>query len=201
MINYNQGIHPDTGKLELIKDDIFITPFFTKEFCKELVDVCKFYDDRFKWDPSVDPYPNHELHLTDISRFAFEDYVRHYNSMLCPTLEKEFLMNCVWGFYSPFINRYTMNTQRTSKLHNDTSNISMVIKLNDDYTGGELEFPRQKITNRDIPVGYGLVWPGQVSHPHQVLELTAGTKYSFVSWTWPDMWSDPKGIHLASFTK
>jgi hypothetical protein len=190
MIDYKSGIHPTTGRLIPIKDDIYLTPFFTADFCKELVSICEFYKDRFHYDPSIDPYPNYELHLTDISRFAFLDYCEHYKKMLCPVLEQTFLVDPVWGWFSPFINRYTLDTQKVSKLHHDTSNISMVIKLNEDYTGGELEFPRQGITNEDIPIGFGLIWPGAVSHPHQVNELKSGTKYSFVSWTWPPQWGD-----------
>lgn len=193
MIDYKTGIHPESGNIISCDNDIIVTPFFTKDFCNELVELSRFYKDRFNWDPSLDSYPNWELFLVDVSKFMFEDYIAHYKEKICPMLNSVFLKDEVWGFYSPFINRYTMDSQRTSNLHNDTSMISMVVKLNDDYTGGELEFPRQQRTNKDIPVGHAVVFPGSITHPHRVNELTSGVKYGFVSWTWPDNWKDPKG--------
>jgi predicted 2-oxoglutarate/Fe(II)-dependent dioxygenase YbiX len=123
----------------------------------------------------------------------FDDYIDHFKEKICPMLTTVFLKDDVWGFFSPFINRYTMDTQRISKLHNDTSMISMVIKLNNDYTGGELEFPRQEWTNQDVEIGHAVIFSGNVTHPHRVNELTSGVKYSFVGWTWPDTWKDSKG--------
>ena len=193
MIDYNKGIHPDSGKILSLEKDIIITPFFTEEFCNELIEICKFYKDRFEYDPIHDPYPNWELHIADLSRFMFLDYINHFNSKISPMLKEVFLKDVVTGFYSPFINRYTMDSQRSSPLHNDTTMISMVIKLNNDYTGGELEFPRQKFNNIEVPPGHAVIFPGTVSHPHRVNDLTNGTKYSFVGWTWPDTWVDHKG--------
>lgn len=193
MIDYNKGIHPHSGLNYEVYKDIVVTPFFTPEFCKELVTLARFYDDRFKWDPVNDPYPNWELYLTDINRYMFDDFVEHYKARICPMLERVFLKDDVWGFFSPFINRYTMDSQRSQRLHNDTSMISMVIKLNDDYEGGVLEFPRQGWNNKNVPPGYAVIFPGSVSHPHHVTELQSGIKNAFVSWTWPDNWRDPKG--------
>jgi 2OG-Fe(II) oxygenase superfamily len=193
-INYTEGIHSDSGNIVYQKDDIIVTPFFTEDFCSTLVDLCEFHRSKFIWNSKVDPYPNHELHLTDVSRFLFEDFVNHYESSLCPLFESIFLKDPIWGWFSPFINRYTMDTQRKSDLHCDTSEISFVLKLNSNYTGGDLVFPRQSFTNKDVPVGYAVIFPGTVSHPHYVSQLEYGVKYSFVSWTWPTPFSDPKGI-------
>lgn len=193
MIEYNKGIHPHSGLNFEVHHDIVITPFFTPEFCKELVELAKFYRERFIWDPSSDLYPNWELFLTDVNRFMFDDFVEHYKTRICPMLNRVYLKDDVWGFFSPFINRYTMDSQRSQRLHNDTSMVSMVIKLNDDYEGAVLEFPRQGWNNKDLPPGYAVIFPGSVTHPHHVTELESGVKYTFVSWTWPDNWRDPKG--------
>jgi predicted 2-oxoglutarate/Fe(II)-dependent dioxygenase YbiX len=76
-----------------------------------------------------------------------------------------------------------MDTQKTLGLHNDASMITGSVKLNDDYDGATLVFPRQGITNNDIPIGKMIVFPGQVTHGHFVDELKVGTKYSATFWS------------------
>jgi predicted 2-oxoglutarate/Fe(II)-dependent dioxygenase YbiX len=79
--------------------------------------------------------------------------------------------------------RYSMDTQRTLGHHTDASLVTGSVKLNDDYEGATLIFPRQNVTNRDIPVGKMILFPGQVTHGHYVDPLTSGTKYSATFWT------------------
>jgi predicted 2-oxoglutarate/Fe(II)-dependent dioxygenase YbiX len=60
--------------------------------------------------------------------------------------------------------------------------VSGSVKLNDGYTGAELEFSRQHFTNASLPVGTLLVWPSLVTHPHRSTPITSGTKYSLTLW-------------------
>ena len=69
------------------------------------------------------------------------------------------------------------------KRHHDASLVTGSVKLNDEYTGGLLEFPRQGVSNKDIPIGKCLLFPGQVSHPHLSTELESGVKYSLTIWS------------------
>ena len=89
--------------------------------------------------------------------------------------------------------KYSADTQKTLGLHNDASLVTGSVKLNDDYEGATLIFPRQNITNRDIPPGKMIVFPGQVTHGHYVDELKAGTKYSATFWSarYKDDYLDP----------
>jgi hypothetical protein len=61
--------------------------------------------------------------------------------------------------------------------------VSGSVKLNDNYQGAELTFPRQHFTNRHITRGIMLMWPGQVTHPHVCEPLEEGVKYSLTLWT------------------
>jgi len=61
--------------------------------------------------------------------------------------------------------------------------ISAAIKLNNEYSGGLLNFPRQNVTNESLEVGDAVFWPAQVTHPHESLFLESGIKYSLVLWT------------------
>ena len=57
------------------------------------------------------------------------------------------------------------------------------VKLNNDYVGADLLFPRQNISNKDVPVGRAIIFPGQVTHGHECTELKSGIKYSLTMWT------------------
>ena len=67
-------------------------------------------------------------------------------------------------------------------MHHDVAQVSASIKLNNEYAGAELEFPRQDFTNADVPVGDLLVWPSLVTHPHASRPLKSGVKYSLTIW-------------------
>ena len=43
-------------------------------------------------------------------------------------------------------------------------------------------FPRQDVTNIDVPVGHLLAWPSLVTHPHAAEPVTAGVKYGLTIW-------------------
>jgi hypothetical protein len=72
------------------------------------------------------------------------------------------------------------------------SMITMVVKLNRDFEGGTLEFPRQKWNNSDLPVGHAVMFPGTVTHYHCTHPMISGTKYSLTNWTWPPEWPQGK---------
>ena len=76
-----------------------------------------------------------------------------------------------------------MDTQKTLGLHNDSALVTGSVKLNDDYEGATLIFPRQGVTNKDIPIGKMILFPGPLTHGHYVDELTSGVKYSATFWT------------------
>jgi 2OG-Fe(II) oxygenase superfamily len=56
---------------------------------------------------------------------------------------------------------------------------SAVLMLNDDYEGGFLEFPNQDKKYRLNP-GQVIVFKGDYDNPHQVSEVTKGTRINFV---------------------
>lgn len=63
--------------------------------------------------------------------------------------------------------------------------LSVVVFLNDDYTGGELAFPRQGVKLK-ARAGDIIVFPSNVCFPHASLDVGAGTKYSVVAWLTAD---------------
>ena len=192
--NYMQGIHPECGiKFEVI-NDIIVTPFYTEEFCDYLVATSKYFDSRFinyirygkKGMTNISPWQT--LHMNRISSLMFEDFCGHYKRLIVPLIKKVFICSAVEGWFSPFIIKYDTIGQEV-QLHNDTSSFTMNVKLNTEYEGADLHFPRQQWNNKDIPKGWCFVWPSTVTHPHTAPPLISGTKYTLASWTHPVKWS------------
>lgn len=59
--------------------------------------------------------------------------------------------------------------------------ISCLIYLNNDYEGGELEFPNFKIKIKPEP-GMMLLFPSNFAYRHIAHPVTKGTKYCLVTW-------------------
>lgn len=59
--------------------------------------------------------------------------------------------------------------------------LSALLYLNDDYTGGETYFPRQSLKFK-ARAGDLLLFPSNFCYPHEALPVTKGTKYAVVTW-------------------
>lgn len=59
--------------------------------------------------------------------------------------------------------------------------VALVAYLNDDYTGGELEFPDFGLSVKPS-AGDVLVFPGSFAYRHRVKPVTNGTRYAVVNW-------------------
>ena len=195
-LNYKAAIHPDCGKVIKIHKDIMMTPFYTEKFCDQLVKTAKFYDQKFesfihyKKDASqelTDNSPWKTLFFSRMSHLLFEDFCAHYEKYICPILEKHFLGDAISGWFSPMIIKYSRKGQHVA-LHNDTSRFTLNVKLNTNFTGCHLEFPRQNWDNKKLPKGWCMIWPGRVTHPHKAHPLKSGTKYTLSSWSHPISW-------------
>ena len=193
-INYSDAIDERCGIEYEVYKDIIITPFYKKEFCQELVSIAEFYKDRFA--PNISYYykgvnsndsPWNTININQISVFLFQDFCNHYKKTICPLLEKIYLETKITGWFSPMIIKYENKGQELD-LHHDESLVTMNCKLNDNYKGSILYFPRQDFSNKDIPVGTAYFWPSNVTHPHKTDQLQSGTKYTFTSWTFPPAW-------------
>ena len=195
IIDYTKGIHPESGKKYTIHNDIIVTPFWTEDFCEELCDVAKFYNNKFHYHYQNTNYNGvqddlyfNTLFLDHINHWLFQDFTDHYSQSICKVISQEWPQVQITGWFPPFIVRYESTKKDILKLHNDISFITTVVKLNNEYEGGLLEFPRQEWNNSEVPVGYAQIWPSAITHPHTVTPVTKGTRYAFTSWTWPYEW-------------
>ena len=172
------GIKP----VPLDKDIIVLPKLFTKKWCADLIEACEKEDNWHNLPGDV--VPGQEIRLNTLKDSSFrEKFWEDYETVVKRTLEKYWPKLMAPNIRDLFVIKYSAGNQIFLPLHHDMSLISSSIKLNDDYTGGLLNFPRQEVTNESLEVGDGIFWPAQVTHPHQSLPLESGTKYSLVLWT------------------
>jgi len=160
-----------------VATDIYATPCLTPFASSILLQVCKNFTD---WKTHTDRFATYDLVFQEYYP-AYHEMIAKYFAQLKMSLEQrgwhlgEYEAKAIFGV------KYTKG-QRL-KLHVDDSYITGSIKLNSEYLGGILKFPRQSFTNENIPVGHLLVWPSQITHPHTSSKLESGEKYSITIWS------------------
>jgi len=59
--------------------------------------------------------------------------------------------------------------------------VSFIVYLSDDFSGGNTYFPRQKVSI--VPnKGSAIIFPSGITHPHEAQTVISGTKYVIVGW-------------------
>lgn len=170
---------PNLGKFEIISDDMLLIDFMTQDQCERLIDVA---DNNGAWGSlEYDKFPAQEIRMKELG--LWDELEQHWNNNVVPLYEHYWQPLQHYGLRDGFVMRYAMDTQVSLNLHHDASLVTGSVKLNDDYEGAELVYPRQKFSNADIPVGKCILFPGQVSHGHECLPLKSGVKYSLTIWT------------------
>ena len=171
-------------KVKEVAADILCVEFWKPEFCKIIINAADSIN-RYESRPS-DPVPGQELRIDVISKDLYVSFCKHWKQILQPILDEYFMLPAEqWflGWKLPFIIKYEMNKQRYLRPHMDGSMITGTVRLNNEYTGGELVFPRQEYKNTDVPVGSILLWPSGIQHIHYSDTLMSGTKYTLTAWT------------------
>ena len=173
VITYTQ-----TKKYDILSDDMLLIDFMSEDMCKKMISLSEKHT--FK-SLSYDKVKGQELRLKEFG--LWDELEEHWNTHIYPIVH-DFWNPChMWGMRDAFLIKYEMDKQRDLPLHNDASLVTGSVKLNDDYEGGVLEFPRQKFSNKDIPIGKCILFPGQVTHGHLSTSITKGTKYSLTIWS------------------
>jgi len=195
VLDFNTSLDPNCGKDYKVENDIIITPFWTQEFCNNLISVAEEYKNNFSKDivwygKSGKNIGWNDIKFDDIDPNISEYFVKQYKKFALPIISEVFTdaSSDIKGWFSPYIIRYD-KVDQCADLHNDASYLTFNIKLNNDYDGCDLIFPRQNFNSRDVPIGHAMIWPSTVSHPHYSTPLKSGIKYSIISWTWPPEWN------------
>ncbi|KHJ41694.1 oxidoreductase, 2OG-Fe(II) oxygenase family protein [Trichuris suis] len=175
--------------------DVYSFPIFSLAFCKDLIDTMEAYG---KWSSGshqdsrllggYENVPTRDIHMNQVGLEPvwlkiLDDYVR-------PVQEKAFT-----GYYSRppkalmnFVVRYKPEEQASLRPHHDASTYTVDVALNKagvDYEGGGVRYVRYNCTARDLEPGWALMHPGRLTHMHEGLQTTSGTRYIMVSFVDP----------------
>jgi hypothetical protein len=175
-----EAIYPDL-KITEVAQDIFHTKFLTPAFAEAILDCCK---ENGKWTDEKFEYSTRDIYLEETFPDLFS-IITSEEKFLNRFFDK-LLYTSYFKVYTAFVIKYSLGDQTKLDMHHDDSYITGAIKLNNDYTGGEMWFPRQKFSNKDTQVGDLLLFPGEVTHPHRSTPLKSGEKYSLIMWTRED---------------
>lgn len=179
VLGYHDAQDSRTG-VDVVGPDLLVVPFWTPGMCAAVVRAAEEVGG-FAADPN-DPVPGHEVSVAVISPKLFDDLQNDIGVRIWPQLRSVWPLVDYYGVRDAFVIKYSSDTQTELRLHHDVAQVSASVKLNDGYSGAELDFPRQHFTNADVPVGSLLVWPSLVTHPHQTRPLTSGVKYGLTIW-------------------
>lgn len=168
-----------TRSYELIGNELLLIDYKTPTQCDEWIRIAEEHGG-FTPHPD-DRFPSHDIHLKLLG--LWEEAEAHWNEVVKPIIETYWRPIRHDHLRKAFVMKYSADTQTTLGLHTDSSQVTGSVKLNDDYKGATLYWPRQQVNNSEIPVGKMVLFPGMVTHGHYVDELTEGTKYSATFWT------------------
>ena len=170
--------------------EIFRARLLTPEFCSHLIDEAEAFgewsgsandDKRLKG--GYEPVPTQDIHFDQFGMDA--TWKRVLRTLVKPLVEKEYLGYTLKGDETlDFIVRYKPEHQASLRPHFDASTFSVTVTLNRmgvDFEGGGTHYTRQNCTVLDASPGDAVFHPGILTHQHEGLETTRGTRYIVVS--------------------
>ena len=183
-----EGIDQNIGSFRHVEKDMFVTPFFTKEYCSYLIDEFEKvgFNPREDAEEEVIATWSYDRYLHKISggNQAALDFLKVVKEYIEPEIIKHWtpaVKGRLWsGYPIPFCTKFSKDTKTSLKLHNDNSIITLFVKLNDSFEGCKTVYPRQGWNSGDLRVGEMIILPGAVTHPHYTEKLKSGKKYSLV---------------------
>ncbi|XP_008293943.1 procollagen-lysine,2-oxoglutarate 5-dioxygenase 1 isoform X1 [Stegastes partitus] len=174
--------------------DVYWFPIFSNVACNHIVEEMEHFG---KWSggANVDTriqggyenVPTIDIHMNQIN---FEkEWQKFLLEYIAPITEKMYP-----GYYTKaqfdlaFVVRYRPDEQPSLRPHHDASTFTINIALNqlgDDYQGGGCKFLRYDCSVQAPRKGWALMHPGRLTHYHEGLPTTAGTRYIAVSFVDP----------------
>jgi len=174
--------------------DVFWLPMTTPTFCRHLVEEVENIGD---WssgkneDPRLaggyENVPTVDIHMKQIGfeqqwLYFLREFIVPYNAKVFTGYHSEgkAIMN--------FLVRYHPNEQDRLRPHDDASTYTINIALNEpgiDYEGGGTRFLRYNCSVHKSRLGWMLMHPGRLTHHHEGLVTTNGTRYIMIAFVDP----------------
>lgn len=159
--------------------NVFTVPAFTEEFCDKIVEEAEASN---LWTFNRHhQYPTTDM-LLDVLGLQ-ETYVEILKEYIWGiAVEKFQLEDDYWRNLEAenFLARYQPYGQYHLGLHHDWSELTTVVTLNEDFTGGGTYFSKQKVRLQGKK-GEISIHPGQITHRHGGLPVLTGQRYIIVS--------------------
>uniref|UniRef100_A0AAY4BPB0 procollagen-lysine 5-dioxygenase n=1 Tax=Denticeps clupeoides TaxID=299321 RepID=A0AAY4BPB0_9TELE len=192
--NYSRIFEEDEKVVEQPCPDVYWFPVFSEQMCDELVETMENFgmwsngkntDDRLAG--GYENVPTVDIHMNQIQ---FEkEWLKFLKEYVSPVTEKLYP-----GYYAKaqavmnFVVRYRPDEQPSLRPHHDSSTFTINIALNRkgvDYQGGGCRFLRYDCRVEAPRKGWSLMHPGRLTHYHEGLPTTQGTRYIMVSFVDP----------------
>lgn len=107
--------------------------------------------------------------------------VHKYKQECCPNLHLDNILEITCLKYDPG-GKYDMHVDSSKHIPRE---LSVIIFLNDDYVGGDLEFFNsfgQSLLKVKPYPGSAIIWPSNFMYPHRANPILSGRRYVLVSW-------------------
>ena len=186
--------HTPVEQIEQPCPDVFWFPISTPAFCRHLVEEVENFGE---WsggknnDPRLaggyENVPTVDIHMRQIGfeqqwLYFLQEFIVPYNAKVFQGYHSEgkAIMN--------FLVRYRPNEQDRLRPHDDASTYTINIALNEpgvDFEGGGTRFLRYNCSVLKSRKGWLLMHPGRLTHHHEGLVTTNGTRYIMVAFIDP----------------
>ncbi|SPP77043.1 procollagen-lysine,2-oxoglutarate 5-dioxygenase [Drosophila guanche] len=175
--------------------DVYWMAIVTDAFCDDLVAIMEAHgtwsdgsnnDNRLEG--GYEAVPTRDIHMKQVGLEVL--YLKFLELFVRPLQERVFT-----GYYhNPpralmnFMVRYRPDEQPSLRPHHDASTYTINIAMNQkgiDYEGGGCRFLRYNCSVTETKKGWMLMHPGRLTHYHEGLLVTKGTRYIMISFIDP----------------
>uniref|UniRef100_A0A7N9AMV3 procollagen-lysine 5-dioxygenase n=1 Tax=Mastacembelus armatus TaxID=205130 RepID=A0A7N9AMV3_9TELE len=192
--NYSKIFEDEKSFVDQPCPDVYWFPAFSEKMCDHLVETMEDFgqwsmgshkDERLTG--GYENVPTVDIHMNQI---GFEkEWLKFLKEYIVPITEKLYP-----GYYPRaqaimnFVVRYRPDEQPFLRPHHDSSTFTINIALNSkniDYEGGGCRFLRYDCNVESPRKGWSFMHPGRLTHYHEGLPTTKGTRYIMVSFVDP----------------
>lgn len=192
--NYSKLLADET-KLEQPCQDVFWFPLVSEKFCKQMIEMMEAFgqwsggtNEDSRIEGGYESVPTRDIHMKQVG--LHEMWLEFLREYVMPIQLKEYI-----GYeHDPptagiaFVVRYHPAEQPSLRPHHDSSTYTLNIALNRphiDYQGGGCRFLRYDCNVTESRLGWALIHPGRLTHYHEGLPVTSGTRYIMVTFVDP----------------
>jgi hypothetical protein len=107
---------------------------------------------------------------------VYEQIIKRH---LKPLMEQMWVTFKLQKISAPYVLKYSAEPDaiRAMELHHDLETLTLVTYLNEEFTGGGTYFPRWNYHTGKPAPGSAILYPGGLSHEHEGVAITEGTRY------------------------